>query len=59
MKLTFDNGYVVNIIHPEHNSFLMIPEVGYWKSDEGLDLEVISFQTAEELMHILIQIEKL
>ena len=37
----------------------MIPEVGYWKSDEGLDLEVISFQTAEELMHILIQIEKL
>jgi len=55
MKLKFNNGYEVSIIN--RSEYVLTPEVGYWKSDEPM--QVIRFETAEELMHILIQIEKL
>ena len=57
MKLTFDNGYEVSIM--DKNEYVPTPEVGYWKSDDDEPMQVISFESAEELMHILIQIEKL
>jgi hypothetical protein len=57
MKLTFSNGYEVSIM--EKNKYVLTPEVGYWKSDDDEPMQVISFESAEELMHILIQIEKL
>ena len=57
MKLTFDNGYEVSIM--DKNEYVLTPEVGYWRNDDDEPMQVISFESAEELMHILIQIETL
>tara|TARA_R110000782_G_scaffold175927_1_gene267041 strand:- start:38 stop:211 length:174 start_codon:yes stop_codon:yes gene_type:complete len=57
MKLTFDNGYEVSIMGK--NEYVLTPEVGYWRNDDDEPMQVISFESAEELMHILIQIETL
>ena len=55
MTLQFNNGYEVSIMNK--SEYVLTPEVGYWKSDEPM--QVIRFETADELMHILIQIENL
>ena len=51
MQLTFSNGYTVSII--DKNEYILIPEVGYWRSDDDEPMQVERFQTADELTDIL------
>ena len=51
MQLTFSNGYTISII--DKNEYILIPEVGYWRSDDDEPMQVERFQTADELTDIL------
>ena len=60
MHLTFKNGYAVSIQHPDSNSFIRIPEVGYWRADDEEDpIQIARFVDADELHEVLGMISKL
>jgi hypothetical protein len=59
MHLTFKNGYVVGIHHPDSNSFISMPEVGYWRADEEEPMKIAYFVDADELLEVLDMISKL